>query len=176
MNTETKKILIIAGPNGAGKTTFAREFLQNDAGCSVFINADVIAAGLSEFQPAVAAIKAGRLMLGEIRDHVKMGNDFAFETTLAGHGYLNLIREWRRNHAYHVKLFFLALQTPEEAISRVQARVAQGGHHVPDEVVRRRFHAGLKQFGEIYKHEVSLWRWYDNSGDVPLLIEEGENE
>ncbi|MFA7340254.1 MAG: AAA family ATPase [Candidatus Obscuribacterales bacterium] len=169
-----KKILIIAGPNGAGKSTFAREFLPNEADCPVFINADLIAAGLSPFQPDIAAIKAGRLMLEEIRDYVARGRNFAFETTLAGQGYLKQIRNWR-SQDYQIKLFFLALQSSEEAISRVAARVAQGGHHVPDEVVRRRFYAGLDHFESVYKSEVNFWRFYNNSGDVPLLIEEGSN-
>ncbi|CAN5281689.1 hypothetical protein BH11CYA1_BH11CYA1_28080 [soil metagenome] len=80
-----KKILIFAGPNGAGKSTFAREFLPNEAECPVFINADLIAAGFSPFQPELAAIKAGRFMLKEISDHAALGHSFAFETTLAGH-------------------------------------------------------------------------------------------
>jgi predicted ABC-type ATPase len=167
-----KKILIIAGPNGAGKSTFAREFLPNEAGCPVFINADLIAAGLSPFQPDIAAIKAGRLMLEQMGDYVARGHSFAFETTLAGQGYLKQIRNWR-SQDYQIKLFFLALQSPEEAISRVAARVSQGGHHVPDEVVRRRFYAGLDHFENVYKNEVNFWRFYNNSGDVPLLIEEG---
>ena len=113
------KILIIAGPNGAGKSTFAREFLPKDAECPAFINADLIAAGLSPFQPEVAAIKAGRLMLDEIAEHTARGSSFAFETTLVGRVYLRMIRDWRRQ-GYQVKLFFLSLANPEEAIARVQ--------------------------------------------------------
>ena len=168
------KILIIAGPNGAGKSTFAREFLPKDAECPAFINADLIAAGLSPFQPEVAAIKAGRLMLDEIAEHTARGSSFAFETTLAGRVYLRMIRDWRRQ-GYQVKLFFLSLANPEEAIARVAARVAQGGHYVPDDVVRRRFAAGLRNFQTIYRAEVNFWRWYDNSGDTPILISKGEN-
>ena len=171
---ETKKIVIIAGPNGAGKTTFAREFLPNEADCPTFINADLIATGLSPFNPEVAAIKAGRLMLAEMKAHVERGRSFAFETTLSGRGYVRLIREWHRLN-YQVKLIFLALATPEEAIARVAARCAQGGHYIPDEVVRRRFHSGLNLFQTVYKYEANLWRLYDNSGDTPLLIDEGEN-
>ncbi|MDR3616411.1 MAG: zeta toxin family protein [Candidatus Obscuribacterales bacterium] len=140
-----KKILIIAGPNGAGKSTFAREFLPNEAECPVFINADLIAAGLSPFQPELAAIKAGRLMLNEIKEHARRDHSFAFETTLAGRAYVQMIQGWRAQE-YQVKLFFLSLSNPEEAIARVAERVAQGGHHVPDDVVRRRFAAGLLNF------------------------------
>ncbi len=170
-----KKILIIAGPNGAGKSTFAREFLPRDAECPAFINADLIAAGLSPFQPEAAAIKAGKLMLETMAEYVDRGISFAFETTLAGRGYIRMIRDWR-SQKYSVKLFFLALPDPAEAIARISARVAQGGHYVPDDVVHRRFAAGLHNFKTIYRHEVNYWRWYDNSGDVPIVIEEGENQ
>jgi len=169
-----KKILIIAGPNGAGKTTFAREFLPNEADCPAFVNADLIASGLSPFQPALAAIKASRLMLEEIKAHARRGDSFAFETTLSGRGYLQMIRDWRKQN-YQIKLFFLSLASPEEAIARVAARVAQGGHHVPDDVVRRRFFTGLHNFKTIYCSEVHLWHLYDNSGDILKLVEEGKN-
>lgn len=165
----SKKILIIAGPNGSGKTTFALEFLPNEAGCPIFVNADLIAAGLSPFQPEVATIKAGRLMLKEIAEHVERGESFAFETTLSGHGYVRMIQEWRRQQ-YYVKLFFLSLASPDESVARVKARMPQGGHHIPDEVVRRRFASGLENFTTIYKSEVDLWRWYDNSGDSPVIV------
>lgn len=167
-----KKIIIVAGPNGAGKTTFAREFLPNEAGCPTFVNADLIAAGFSPFQPELAAFKAARLMLEVIAEHAKRGEDFAFETTLAGRSYLRMIRLWRQD-GYRVKLVFLVLATPEEAIARVEQRVAQGGHNVPDLVVRRRFSAGLHNFETIYSQEVDVWQRYNNSGDVPLLIDEG---
>lgn len=107
-----KKVVIIAGPNGAGKTSFAREFLPNEAGCPVFVNADLIAAGLSPFQPELAALKAGRLMLEEIRHYAGSGADFAFETTLSGRTYSHMIPEWQAE-GYHVKLFFLTLPSAE---------------------------------------------------------------
>ena len=100
-----KKIIIIAGPNGAGKTTFARAFLPKEADCPRFINADLIAAGLSPFAPEVEAIKAGRLMLQEIAACVARGESFSFETTLSGLVYLKHIEAWRVA-GYHVSLFF----------------------------------------------------------------------
>ena len=90
-----KEIIVIAGPNGAGKTTFAREFLPNEAACPLFVNADLIAAGLSPFNPELAAIAAGRLMLEQIANHARRGQSFSFETTLSGRGYVRLIRQWR---------------------------------------------------------------------------------
>ncbi len=120
-----KRILIIAGPNGAGKTTFALEYLPREADCPDFINVDLIAAGISPFDPDKAALRAGRLMLAEIRHRVRNGNSFAFETTLSGHGYARLIPLWRAK-SYYIKLIFLNLPTPDLAIARVAARVSQG--------------------------------------------------
>jgi predicted ABC-type ATPase len=170
--SDEKKILIIAGPNGAGKTTFAQEFLPNEANCPAFVNADLIAAGLSPFAPEVAAVKAGRLMLEQIHEYSRRGISFAFETTLSGRGYARLIPQWRAA-GYRVKLIFLQLPNPEMAIARVAARVAQGGHGVPEEVVRRRFFAGQRNFDLIYKPLVDSWILYDNSGEIPLIIEAG---
>jgi predicted ABC-type ATPase len=90
-----RRVLIIAGPNGAGKTTFARAFLPREANCPRFINADLIAAGLSPFEPEAAAVRAGRLMLQELDDCIARGKSFAFETTLAGRAYLRHITAWR---------------------------------------------------------------------------------
>lgn len=167
-----KKVVIIAGPNGAGKTTFAREFLPKEAELPIFINADLIAAGLSPFDPDAAAIRAGRMMLEEIDRYAAEGRSFAFETTLAGHTYLRRINEWRAN-GYVVELIFLSLTTPEDAIARVAKRVEQGGHSIPPDVIRRRFVAGLRNFRELYRHRVDDWQWYDNSGGFPVLLEEG---
>ncbi len=170
-----KKIVIIAGPNGAGKTTFARVFLPFEADCPLFINADLIAAGLSPFQPEVAAIRAGRLMLEEIDRNAEAGRNFAFETTLSGHTYARRIPAWR-SARYSVKLIFLALPTPEEAIERVAIRVEQGGHNVAPDVIRRRFAVGLKNFRDFYRSQVDYWQLFDNSGSVPKLLEEGTNQ
>lgn len=136
----SKKVIIIAGPNGAGKTTFARTFLPEEAQCRRFINADLIAAGLSPFAPEAAAGKAGRLMLSEINDAAACGESFAFETTLAGIGYLRHVRRWREA-GYYVTLIFLRLPDTETAIDRVATRVRQGGHDVPVTIIRRRFAA-----------------------------------
>lgn len=170
-----KKIIIIAGPNGAGKTTFARSFLPVEAACPRFINADLIAAGLSPFAPEAAAIKAGRLMLEEIRSCVEHGESFAFETTLSGIGYLTHIRRWR-SRGYHVALIFLALPDAEVAIARVAERVRQGGHDIPEDVIRRRFEAGLRNFEQSYKLAVDDWAKFENIHGNPVLLEWGEGE
>lgn len=170
--TEEKKVVIIAGPNGAGKTTFATEFLPFEAGCPIFINADLIAAGLSPFNPEAAAFRAGRMMLEEIDRHGAEGRSFAFETTLAGRAYVGRIAKWRAA-GYTVKLMFLSLRSPEEAIARVAMRVRQGGHDVPPEIIRRRFAKGMRNFLELYRREVDYWQRFDNSGPVPQLLDEG---
>jgi predicted ABC-type ATPase len=174
MSAGDPKVVIIAGPNGAGKTTFACEFLPNEAGCPVFVNADLIAAGLSPFQPETAAFRAGRLMLEEIARHAAENRSFAFETTLSGLTYVRMIAGWRAA-GFTVKLIFLSLATPEEAIARVAMRVQQGGHDVPAETIRRRFAAGLRNFHDVYRHRVDYWQWFDNSGDTPILNDEGGN-
>lgn len=173
--TSQKKIIIIAGPNGAGKTTFARSFLPAEAQCPRFINADLIAAGLSPFAPEAAALKAGRLMLQEIAECTQRGDSFALETTLSGLTYLRHIREWH-TLGYHISLFFLALPTAEAAIARVAARVRQGGHNIEPDVIRRRFDAGIRNFHQHYRPSVHAWALYDNAGAQPVLIEWGENE
>jgi len=167
-----KRIVIIAGPNGAGKTTFAQEFLLREADCPDFINADLIARGLSPFAPGRAAIQAGKVMLDQIAGKVLRGESFAFETTLSGRNYTRHIPRWRKA-GYHVKLIFVGLPSPELAVARVKIRVAQGGHDVPENVIRRRFEAGLKNFSEPYRGLVDSWALYDSSTKPIRLIDHG---
>jgi predicted ABC-type ATPase len=126
-------LYIIAGANGAGKTTFAREFLPNYADCKNFINADLIAQGVSPFAPEAVAFRAGRLMIEEISLYAKRGESFGFETTLSGRSYLSLIRDLRKRQ-YDVRFFFLWIPTVYLALTRVRARVLEGGHDVPEAV------------------------------------------
>ena len=169
-----KRIIIIAGPNGAGKTTFARSFLPEEAGLTRFINADQIAAGLAAFAPETAAIRAGRLMLAEIALCAQRGDSFAFETTLSGLSYLKHIEQWR-SQGYQVSLYFLSLPNVETAIARVAERVQQGGHDIPEPVIRRRFAAGRENFRQHYQAVVDQWVLYDNVGAEPVFVEWGQN-
>lgn len=171
---ESPRVLIIAGPNGAGKSTFAREYLPNEAACPVFVNADLIAAGLSPLDPDRAAIRAGRLMLEEIARHAASHCSFAFETTLSGRTYARQIPDWRKA-GFEVALIFLRLPTVELAIARVAARVRQGGHHVPEATIRRRYSSGWRNFENLYKPLADYWWLYDNSGEGPVLLDEGSN-
>lgn len=163
---------IIAGPNGAGKTTFAQEFLPREAQCPLFVNTDLIAAGLSPFEPGAADIRAGRLVLEEIASHVRRRESFAFETTLSGRRYAAIIPEWQQI-GYEVALIFLWLPKVEMAVERVRERVRQGGHDVPEQVIRRRYEAGWRNFNRVYKRLVDHWFLYDNAGRDTVLLEKG---
>jgi predicted ABC-type ATPase len=167
------RIIIIAGPNGAGKTTFAREFLLQEAGCPVFVNADLIAAGLSPFAPERAAIQAGRLMLDALAQHVAKGDSFSFETTLSGLGYARQIPRWRQI-GYRVELFFIGLPSANMAVERVAQRVRHGGHDIPEATIRRRFDAGKRLFTTVYQPLVDQWVLYDNAGDEPVVMDRSD--
>lgn len=167
------KIIVIAGPNGAGKTTFAREFLPNEADCPMFVNADLIAAGLAPFAPETATVQAGRVMLQELARHFANRVSFAFETTLSGRAYLHRMCAWQAA-GYKIKLIFLQLDSPEEAIARVAQRVRQGGHHIPEDTIRRRFFAGRDNFRRLYAPRADAWALYDNAGVQPVLLDWSE--
>jgi predicted ABC-type ATPase len=168
------QIVILAGPNGAGKTTFAREYLPREAGCPVFVNVDLIAAGLSPFSPERAAFQAGKIMLHEIAEHVRRQESFAFETTLSGLGYARMIPRWRKL-GFHVHLAFLSLPSADMAVARVAFRVLQGGHSIPEDVIRRRYEAGWRNFQILYRTLPDTWQVYDNAGPLPVMLENGEN-
>jgi predicted ABC-type ATPase len=161
-------VYIIAGPNGAGKTTFASEFLPLYADCKNFINADLIAQGVSPFLPEAAAFRAGRLMLEEIDFYARRGESFSFEATLAGRGYLNLIRDLK-TRGYEVQFFFLWIRMVQLALARVRTRVSEGGHDVPELVVRRRFDRAICNFLVEYR-SLGNWMLFDNSDASPVVI------
>lgn len=167
-----RRIHILAGPNGAGKTTLARELLPNEAACPAFINADLIAAGLSPFDPAKVAVRAGRIMLELIKDHLRRGESFAIETTLSDKAYARAIPTWR-SAGYFVALHFLSLPSADAAVARVASRVQQGGHAIPEDVIRRRFAAGITNFHHVYKPLVDSWTLYDSSRPQPLVLAHG---
>jgi predicted ABC-type ATPase len=171
----SKQLYVIAGPNGAGKTTFAREFLPHFAHCEEFVNADLIATGLSPFFPRGSAIQAGRLVLQRINELASKGTDFGFETTLSGKRYLSLLKRLRKS-GYKIHLFFLWLPEVSLAINRVQDRVRQGGHSVPESDVRRRFYRGLKHLLVEYRPLLDEWIIFDNSGETPKKVAFGTLE
>jgi predicted ABC-type ATPase len=162
-------LYVVAGPNGAGKSTFAQLFLPDYADCREFVNADLIAAGLSPFNPEGQAIQAGRLMLSRIESLARQRIDFGFETTLAGRGWLPLLQDLRQR-GYRLNRFFLWLPSPDLAVQRVVERVQAGGHSVPEEVIRRRFKRGIRNFFEIYEPFLDGWLLLDNSALPPDLV------
>ena len=162
---------IIAGPNGAGKTTFAENFLPVEAECLNFINADLIAQGLAPFNPESVALEAGKIFLRRLDTIVSNKESFAFETTLSGLNYIDRIKKWKQI-GYEIILYFLKLPSEEMAIKRVQLRVAQGGHNVPEDVIIRRYHRGWENLQKYYKDLVDAWVVFDNSGDMPSVLEE----
>jgi predicted ABC-type ATPase len=169
--TRPPKCVIIAGPNGAGKTTFAREFLSKGAGIDHFVNADLIASGLSPLKPERAAVAAGRTMLEEIDRLARGKQDFAFESTLSGRSLAVRLRELKSD-GYWIEIAFLKLRTPQLALRRIAARVRQGGHNVPRADVLRRFDRSWINFVTIYRPLAHEWWVYDNSS-LPKLLEHG---
>lgn len=165
----TPRAVLIAGPNGAGKTTFAREYLPDEPDAPRFLNADLIAAGLSPFDPERAALRAGRLLLSLIDETVIRRDSFAVETTLSGSGYARAIPAWQAA-GYRVTVLFLRLPSEDVAVARVAERVRQGGHDIPVPTIRRRFHAGWRNFRTLYAPLADEWLLFDNAGDVPVLL------
>lgn len=165
------QVYVIAGPNGAGKTTFATEFLPSFVHCREFVNADLIASGLSPFAPQTQALRAGRLVLTRIRELAVAGTDFGFETTLSGRTYVPILTQLRQR-GYHIHLFFLWLPSADLAVARVANRVRQGGHDVPEPVIRRRYTAGLTNLGTVYAPLTDDWWIYDASRLPPILAAE----
>lgn len=166
---------IIAGPNGAGKTTFALEYLPQVAQCSRFVNADLIAAGLSPLAPERELLAASRLFLGEIEACITQREDFAFETTLAGRSYLKLVRRLQ-TAGWRVELIYLGLPSMEMSKLRVAERVAHGGHSIPVADIERRFARSLGNLLNSFSTQVDACRCFMNSDASPELVFEQQGE
>ncbi len=160
---------IIAGHNGAGKTTFALKYLPEIALCSAFVNADLIAAGLSPLAPEKELLTASRLFLKEVEQYIKAGTDFSFETTLSGRGYLQLINRLKKT-GWRVELIYLALPSAEMSKMRVLERVAHGGHNIPVSAIERRFPRSLHNLLTEYSYLAHQTHCFMNDGELPALI------
>ena len=163
------RCIVIAGPNGSGKTTFAKQLLPREGNIVHFVNADLIAGGLSPLQPSLAAVAAGRIVLAELDRLVKAREDFAFETTMRGLAYAARIASWKAS-GYRITILFLRLDSPQLALRRIASRVKEGGHDVPPVDVIRRFDRGWKNFEKVYKTLADDWTVYDNS-ENPVIVE-----
>jgi predicted ABC-type ATPase len=169
---------IIAGSNGSGKTTFAREFLPRYAHCREFLNTDLVAAGLSPFDPDTAAVAAGRVLLARMKELIRQGKSFGFETTLAGKTYERVLRDMKAR-GYGLRLFYLWLPSADMAVARVARRVAKGGHNVPEDVIRRRADIGLQNLFQLYLPLFDSWFLFDSSTLEPRMVaryERGKTE
>lgn len=174
MRSPSPELVALAGPNGAGKSTVGPALLRESLGISIFVNADLIAQGLSGLEPEGAAFEAGRIMLVRLDELARRRASFAFETTLSGRTYARRISHLLQD-GYRFHVVFLWLDSPELAVARVEDRVRAGGHAVPEEVVRRRYDAGLRNFFEMYLPLTTGWKVYDNSrGLRPRLIATGK--
>ena len=176
MKPDSKRVvrprcIVIAGPNGAGKTTFAREFLPTNARILRFVNADLIAGGLSPLRPEIAAVRAGRYFLAELDRLAAARLSFAFETTLSGRVYAGRLKRWR-GAGYRVEIVYLKIRSPQLALRRIAARVKQGGHGVPRRDVLRRYVRSWVNFVSVYGPLAESWSVYDNSGAHPILLEQ----
>jgi predicted ABC-type ATPase len=169
---KTPRCIVIAGPNGAGKTTFARRYLPELARVVNFVNADLIAGGLSPLKPELAAIAAARVVLREIDRLAAERLDFAFETTLSGLMYARHLRAWKQA-GYRIEIVYLRLTSTQLALRRIAARVRQGGHGVPRTDVERRFSRSWENFQSVYRPLADSWAVYENSGRIPKLLEKG---
>ena len=172
MPEKEPQLVILAGPNGAGKSTLAPELLQ-EFGVREFVNADVIARGLSAFDPDSAAFEAGRVMLARLKMLGRQRSSFAFETTLASRTFVPWLRELDAQ-GFEIRLFFVWLADPAMCVERVAKRVRSGGHHVPPETVHRRYQRGIWNFGNLYRPLAATWGVFDNTGDQgPQILAKG---
>lgn len=172
-NVMHKTCFIVADPNGAGKTTFAESYLPREAGCFHFINADLIAAGISPLRPTLARVEAGKILLRKMDEFADGNATFGFETTLSGTAYASRLRTMK-DKGYRIVLFYLSLPSADLAVARVRERVAEGGHDVPETDVRRRFERSWRNFQKLYRGLADQWIVFDNSGEEPIILEESQ--
>ncbi|MBI4820128.1 MAG: zeta toxin family protein [Deltaproteobacteria bacterium] len=162
------QVLVLGGPNGAGKSTLAPALVMDRIGLGAYLDADTIARGLAAFDPAEPAIEAGRVMLRRIQQLRRDRQDFAVESTLSGRSLAETLRSLR-SEGYAVHLVYLWLSSPEESIRRVRARVAAGGHGVPEPALRRRHPRSVRNLFDIYMPLADTWYLFDNSASEPTL-------
>lgn len=159
--TNPPRVVIFAGPNGAGKSTHADAILAA-LGIETFVNADYIARGLSGRNTDAVAFEAGRIMLRRLRQLGDSKADFAFESTLSSRTFVRFLKLLKKQ-GYSVAIYYFSLANAQLAVRRVKLRVAMGGHHVPTDVVKRRFIRSLNNFFALYAPLADEWTMFDNS-------------
>ena len=167
-------IYIISGCNGVGKTTASMTILPEFLDCQEFVNADMIASGLSPFQPEKVAFEAGRIMLERIDFLMQTNQSFAIETTLATKSYKNKLLKAIEN-GYQIKLLFFWLPSYEMAIDRVAIRVSEGGHNIPKDIIKRRYFRGIENLFNIYLPLCTTWLIFDNENEPKLIAEKNNS-
>jgi predicted ABC-type ATPase len=176
MSTPEPQVIVVAGPNGAGKSTLAARLVPERFGLVHYVNADVIAQGLSAFQPESVAIDAARVMLQRLETLSSRRQHLALETTLSGRSYAAWLSRLRST-GYVFHLLFVSLNSPELAVDRVATRVRLGGHNIPEDTIRRRFNLGIKNLFGLYMPLADTWSVYDNSeGGYPRLVANGQGQ
>jgi len=165
----TPTIYLLAGPNGAGKTTFAREFLPREVRCLRFMNADEVARGLSPFAPEAAGLRAGRVLIGEIREALASRDSFGWESTLSGRGHVRLLKQ-ARAFEYEVELHYLSVSDVRICIERVAQRVREGGHNVPVADIKRRFDRSIENLIDVYLALANRWTIWDSTSTKPVAV------
>lgn len=168
------RVALVAGINGAGKTTASQDVLANVLRIRAFVNADAIARGLNAFDPESEAGRAGRIMISQLNDLAAARRDFSFETTLAARSYAPFLAKLKAV-GYEVYLYYFWLESSDAAIGRVAVRVRSGGHHIPEDTIRRRYSRSVSNFFRLYRPLCDVWRVYDNSGDYSRFIAYGDD-
>jgi predicted ABC-type ATPase len=160
---------IIAGPNGVGKTTFADRYLPQTIKQLEFVNADLIARGLSPYDPDAVSMEAGRLALGRIRHLIETRQSFTWETTMSGRTAVGWLQT-AKDSGYRIKCYFLWVRDVETTLGRIRQRVHEGGHNIDREVSRRRFRKTIQNFFSIYRPLCDTWKLIANDGDAHRLL------
>jgi predicted ABC-type ATPase len=169
MSNEHPTVIVLAGPNGSGKTTAAPKLLPDVLGVVEFVNADTIAQGLAAFGPELVGLEAGAIMLSRLRQLANQRRNFAFETTLAGRSLAPWLARLVQD-GYDFHLVYLWLPSPDLAVARVADRVRMGGHYIPEETIRRRYHAGLRNLFRLYMPLATRWQLVDNSRETEMRL------
>lgn len=173
MNSKIPKLVIIGGPNGSGKTTLS-EFLKEHSIISTFLNADIIAQGLSVSDDGASEIQAGKAMLSRVQVLLEHRSDIALETTLSGMTWTSIIKKAKIS-GYEVFIYFVSIDSPEKAFERVCLRHKEGGHFIPETTVHRRYYRSHIRFWNIYRHIVDEWTIFDNSANSSVILLNKDN-